>query len=174
DEHRGTSITVYFPVGKSAIDLATGDNARSLETLLEAIRSLEGAPGNPRVRVLVGGFASPEGSTQLNEWLALERASALRDYLVARSRLTLDDVRVHGAGADWQGLRALVEDSRMPGRADVLRVIDTYPVWNHRARVGRLTTLVNLDGGRPYRYLLDRFFPRLRAAAVIRVFYENP
>jgi outer membrane protein OmpA-like peptidoglycan-associated protein len=173
DEHRVTSLTVYFAVGKSAIDLSTGDNARSLNTLLEAIRSLESAPGHPRVRVLVGGFASPEGSTQLNEWLARERALALRDYLVARSRLTLDDVLVHGAGADWQGLRSLVAASRMLWRADVLRIIDTYPVWNPRARVGRLTTLVNLDGGRPYRYLLERFFPRLRAAAVIKVFYET-
>jgi outer membrane protein OmpA-like peptidoglycan-associated protein len=173
DEHRGGSITIYFGVTDIDISPALGDNARSLETLLEAIRALEAAPGKTRVRVLVGGFASPEGSNQLNDWLADARANALRDYLVARSPLTIKDVLVHGVGADWRGLRALVAESRMPGRVDVLRVIDTYPVWNPRTQVGRLTTLRNLDGGKPYRYLLEKFFPKLRSAAFIKVFYEN-
>jgi outer membrane protein OmpA-like peptidoglycan-associated protein len=173
DEHRDASLTIYFAVNDATINPALGDNARSLKALVEGLRALDAAPGNPRVRVLVGGFASPEGGSQFNERLARERALAVRDYLIARSPLTIDDMLVHGAGADWRGLRALVDASTMPARADVLRIIDTYPIWNPRTRVGRLATLMSLDGGKPYRYLLERFFPMLRSAAFIKVFYEN-
>jgi outer membrane protein OmpA-like peptidoglycan-associated protein len=173
DEHRATSITIYFGVGKSSIDMTMSDNARSLKALLDVIHALEAAPGKPHISVLMGGFASPEGDSQLNMRLAGARANVVRDYLIARSSLTLADVHVHNAGADWRGLRALVAASKMPVRADVLRIIDTYPIWNSRTQGGRLATLMNLDGGQPYRYLLERFFPKLRSAAFIKVFYEN-
>ena len=82
------------------------------------------------------------------------------------------DTRVLGAGADWKGLRAMVEGSSMPGRGRVLRVLDTCPVWNPLTRVSRLDVLRGLDGGESYRYMARYFFPGLRNAAYIKVFYE--
>jgi outer membrane protein OmpA-like peptidoglycan-associated protein len=173
DEHRDESLTVHFRVNSTVIEPSLGDNARVLEELVEALRALVDAPGKPRVGVLVGGFASPEGSSLLNDRLATERATAVREFIASRTSLTVSDIRVHGGGADWRGLRELVAASGMPWRSEVLRVIDTYPVWNPATQVGRLTTLQRLRGGEPYRYMLREFFPRLRNAAFIRVFYEE-
>jgi outer membrane protein OmpA-like peptidoglycan-associated protein len=162
------TLIVYFAVGNAELELDRNNNREVLNELLESLKALKGAT---RVGVLVGGFTSPEGGTQLNKWLAEERAQSVRDFVVKRSALTLDDVRAYGVGPDWQGLRAMVEASSMPGRADVLRVIDEYPIWNARTQVGRLTTLMKLRNGECYRYIAKYFFPRLRNAAFIKVFY---
>jgi hypothetical protein len=166
DALRDRALVIYFRVNSTVIDPTRGDNARVLATLVDALRTLDALPGRPRVRVLVDGFASPEGGAELNRRLADGRAAVVRDHLVSRTRLTTADVLARGHGADWRGLRELVDASPMPWRSSVLRVIDTYPVWNARDRVGRLTTLVNLDGGRPYRYMLHNFFPRLMVAFI--------
>ncbi|MDR0766044.1 MAG: hypothetical protein LBF09_03785, partial [Odoribacteraceae bacterium] len=57
-------------------------------------------------------------------------------------------------------------------RDEVLRVIDTKPVWDPRSRVSRMTLLKQLRGGEPYRYMARHFFPMLRNAAYIKVFYD--
>jgi outer membrane protein OmpA-like peptidoglycan-associated protein len=172
EQRDGGMITVHFDVSSAAIDPAVGDNAHSLKDLLEAVKSLSNVAGSTRVHVLIAGFASPEGGTELNARLATRRAISVRDYLLARTPLTIANVRLHSAGADWQGLRALLSTSTMPGRDAALRVIDTYPVWNARTQVGRLGTLMKLNGGTTYRYMLRNFFPKLRSATFIKVLYE--
>jgi outer membrane protein OmpA-like peptidoglycan-associated protein len=169
DRHRdGATLVVYFAVGSAKLEMDRSDNRRVLEELLESLRALKGAA---RLGVVVGAFTSPEGGTQLNRWLADERARTVKEFVVERSALTVDDVVAYGVGPDWGGLRAMVAASSMPGREDVLRVIDEYPIWNVRTQVGRLTTLMKLRDGECYRYIAKYFFPRLRNAAFIKVFY---
>lgn len=58
---------------------------------------------------------------------------------------------------NWTLLREKVAaDSAMPSREAVLRIIDDIP-----AARGREQALQSLDEGRPYRYILDHFFPEL-------------
>lgn len=57
---------------------------------------------------------------------------------------------------NWTLLRGKIAASDMPSRGEVLRIIDNVP-----ATGGREQQLRALDGGTPYRYLLDRFLPEL-------------
>ena len=47
-------------------------------------------------------------------------------------------------------------------------IIDTYGVYQ-----GREVELMRLKGGRPYNYMFEHFFPLLRSAGYIRIFYES-
>jgi hypothetical protein len=55
----------------------------------------------------------------------------------------------------------------------VLEIIDTTPIWDPQNGDGRENALRRLNGGATYRYMLRNFFPELRHAAYIKVFYEN-
>ena len=66
-----------FPVGKSAIQPDFRNNAAELAKIRGTLDSLIQAK-NVRVRgITLVGYASPEGSTQLNDRLSAERADAL-------------------------------------------------------------------------------------------------
>ena len=63
----------------------------------------------------------------------------------------------------------------MPARDEVLDILHNTPVWvfeNGRIVDGRKRQLGMLQGGRPWRYMEERFFPELRCSKV-RVVYEN-
>lgn len=51
-------------------------------------------------------------------------------------------------------------------------IIDTTPVWDAAKKVGRLSLLMRLNQGRPYNYMKRHFFPKLRNAGYIKVFFE--
>lgn len=52
------------------------------------------------------------------------RAKALKDYLQRAYALPEGIFRVSSVGEDWSGLRQLVEESDLPDRERVLRIID--------------------------------------------------
>jgi len=54
----------------------------------------------------------------------------------------------------------------------VLNIIDTVPVWDATKNVGRLGLIMQLNQGKTYEYMKRHFFPKLRNAGYIKVFYE--
>lgn len=172
-EERGQAITVYFAQGSHTLSEHYGDNRQALTDLMASIRILEKSADSEVATVIVAGFASPEGDSHNNERLAAHRADAVKTYILQRSGVSDGQVRVHAGGADWQGLRMLVEVSDMPSRAAVLDIIDNTPVWDAARQKGRHGELMRLNGGDPYRYMLREFFPKLRNAAYIKVYYKN-
>lgn len=170
---RDNTLTVYFHQGESRIDFSYSGNNASLVRLISAVRAIEQSHDSRIVRVMVGGYASPEGGAAINEPLARDRALAVKSFLNDTSPVYGEMVTIYNGREDWPGLRRLVEESDMPHRREVLDIIDTVPVWDGAARTGRRGQLMNLRGGEPYRYMFREFFPRLRNAAYIRVYYEN-
>jgi hypothetical protein len=74
-------------------------------------------------------------------------------------------------GENWEGLYRLVEESRMPGRWQVLDIIETTPPdIDYFNNMSRKQMLMNLNGGQTWRYMLANFFPRLRSAATVTVY----
>ncbi|MCZ2711247.1 hypothetical protein O1358_21160, partial [Bacteroides fragilis] len=73
-------------------------------------------------------------------------------------------------GEDWEGLTSLVEESDMPCREEVLRILRNTPVWVTRNGVvvdSRKRQLMNLRGGQAWRYMHAHFFPELRNTSVV-------
>lgn len=173
DSNRDNAITVYYRLGTNKLEPGFRNNGAALKELVATIKEIEESSDSRVVRVVVAGFASPEGSLELNNKLALGRAVAMRDYIRTNTTVDNNRINVHNGSADWRGLRDLVAASNMPEKARVLEIIDTVPVWDAKTQKGRLGELMRLNGGHTYRYLYDNLFPELRSAAYIRVYYEN-
>ena len=170
---RDGALTIRFGQGRRTIDRELADNNRVLVDLITAVRSIDGSADSRVARVVIAGFASPEGQFEENERLAWERAVAVRNFFVDNSPIDPALVHTYNGSVDWEGLRKLVAGSDMPHRDAVLRIIEDTPVWDAVRNTGRHGELMRLAGGEPYNYMLRRFFPQLRQAAYIKVYYEN-
>lgn len=173
DNNREGALAVYFKQSSLSVDMAYRDNRHSFDWLIEAVNEIQDSGDSRVVRVVIVGFASPEGGSAVNNRLAEQRAATAKRLLVENTSLQANRVEIHNGGVDWHGLRAMIAESDMPDRQRVLDIIDTTPVWDVRRNVGRLGELMRLSGGEPYRYMFRNFFPELRNATYIRVYFEN-
>lgn len=80
---------VIFRQGKSVIDAAQYAN---VEMVAKYMRN------HPDAKVLVKGYASPEGSTELNQRLSEARAKAVADALVKRYKIDASRITTQGFG----------------------------------------------------------------------------
>lgn len=170
---REGSLTIYFRQSKADIDRGYMVNDKALADLMEAIRSIENSSDSRIVHVVIAGYASPEGSKEINDRLAMQRAQALKELIVRNSRLAANDITLHSGGVDWWQLRRMVAASDMKEKNRILDIIDNTPVWDARRQVGRNGELMRLNGGNPYRYMFEHFFPELRNATYIKIYYKN-
>lgn len=167
-DFREREMKVDFRVSQTELDPDLRANRQTLDEIVSAVAELLRRPDRHLSEIEIYGFASPEGNRALNERLAAGRAEALRDHIRARlPELTASQFRLVNGEENWEGLRRLVEASSMPGREDVLAVIDTIPV-----DAGRKTRLMTLHGGDSYRYMLREFYPQLRNACYVSVYYD--
>ena len=154
-------VSVRFPVAKTVLDPDFLSNAKALKDIEDAIRLVLDDDWAELGGIDIAGYASPEGNTKQNQQLSVGRAEALKEYIIGKFGFSDDRFNVTAGGEDWSGLRALVADSDMPYRNEVLDIIDNVPQEQRQAR------LKALAGGRPYRSMLDVLYPQLRDACYI-------
>ncbi len=158
------SMKIFYRRGYRYVDLSFRDNRAQLQRFLN---SVEEALENDRVeKLVIRSYASPDGSVEANEQLAEGRAEELKNYLVSEGNIPASLIEHHAEGIAWDMLRRQVAASDMEGRDQVLSILDHTPVWvfDDQGRVvgSRKKELMDLQGGRPYRYMLEHFFPDLR------------
>ena len=81
---------VIFRQGKSTIDPA---QYASVEMVAKYMRN------HPEAKVLVRGYASPEGDAELNQRLSVARAEAVQTALINRYKIAADRITTEGLGA---------------------------------------------------------------------------
>ena len=81
---------VIFGQGKSTIDAA---QYASVEMVAKYLRN------HPEAKVLVKGYASPEGNAELNQKLSEARAESVKTALVKRYKIAADRITTEGLGA---------------------------------------------------------------------------
>ena len=69
--------------------------ARLLETSESTIRYMN---KHPETKVIIKGYASPEGSVEVNARIAAARAEAVKTILVKKYRIAADRVTAEGQG----------------------------------------------------------------------------
>ncbi len=173
DDERENGLEIYFPLAKYEIRLDYLDNAYNLNNLIGCIEMIASSPDSRVARIVVAGFASPEGTFAVNDRLAFERAVSLKKYIIDNTVIGDDRVAVFNGSVDWRGLRARIVRGTLPERDAVIRIIDQVPVVGGAGEPGRLEELRRMNSGRTYRYLQAEHFPYLRSGAFIKVFYEN-
>jgi hypothetical protein len=97
----------------------------------------------------------------------------VENYLISKTGLPIESIVLYNGSEDWDSLRMMVEGSDMPGRDKVLNIIDTVPVVDPVTKRERDAVLRSLDGGRPYSYMYQHFFPVLRNVTYIKLLFEN-
>ena len=114
------------------------------------------------------GFASPEGTLKFNTELGDGRANALREY-IQREMPHLKDEQFYiiNGVENWDGLRRMVAESDMKDKDAVLNIIDT------ESGEKRKRALKQLNWGTTYYYMLKNFYPQLRMACYVAVYYDE-
>lgn len=159
-KERTVSVTIRlnYPVNVSRVLPYFGDNAAELRRIDSILhRTVTDTATYKILGTTITGYASPEDTYDHNKRLSERRANGMRDWLADHYGLDKATIATSGAGEDWEGLRALVADSNMRYRDEVLNIIDNYDLWH-----GREKRLMELHGGSTYRYMLANLFPTLR------------
>lgn len=82
--------TVIFGQGKSAVDAAQMASVAMIAKYMK---------NHPAARILIKGYASPEGNPELNQRLSEARANAVKQALVDRYGVSADRLTIQGMGA---------------------------------------------------------------------------
>ncbi len=160
---------VTFRTGSTVFDAGFMDNAMAFEHI---DRSLTDSAVMARLdHISVTAASSPDGSTAVNERLALRRAQTTKGYLEKRyPHVAPEKIYPFSAGEEWSGLRKLVaEDMKVPLREEVISMLDTIsPDANIR------DSIKTIGGGRSWRYITSELLPHLRGAAAITLHFASP
>ena len=150
---------LIFEQGKWEILPHLFNNKEELDKIDKSLTYIGEEPTATIMGISIKAYASPEGTYEMNMQLSKNRAKALLNYIQRKYTLPRNiSIFSEGYGEDWDRLVDLIQqDSRVENRNQVLQIIKTVKIFD-----GREVQLMDLNGGRPYRYMLDNLFPLLR------------
>lgn len=156
------SMRIYYVVGHREVDPSFRNNRIELDRFIESVR--KSMRDDAVERIIIRSSASPDGYDRANELLSERRADSLAAYIVRHTSVPAELIEKQGVGIAWDMLRRQVDTSDMRYREEVLHVLDNTPVFvfDARGRVvdGRKKRLMDLYGGRPYKYIVQGVLPR--------------
>ena len=82
--------TVIFGQGKSSVDAAQMASVAMIAKYMK---------NHPESKILIKGYASPEGNPELNQKLSVARAQSVKDALVSRYGVAASRLTIQGMGA---------------------------------------------------------------------------
>ena len=163
------AIFVKFEFDKTAINTELFDNQQKLDAIMQSVSRVVSDPLLEVKRIQIVGMASIEGGATYNYNIGMQRAEALRNYIMQHEpTLTADLFELNSAGEAWVELRSKIEEVTFNGKQQVLEIIDkTKNPWLREQR------LKQLQGGSVYRYLMSNLFAEQRNAAYMRIYFEQ-
>lgn len=152
------SVKVYFRQGQSVFEPFFNGNVRRLNDFTNRAKALQRDTLVTLERVMVIASASPEGSAEVNERLAYNRAQKIADYLHQNFTFDQNAFEVYFNDLDWDLFQRLVEeDHYIPMRWELLSLIRERDL--KRIKVERFQ--------RSWDYMLDNIFPEMRTTLVV-------
>lgn len=159
---------IFFKWDKAEIDREYLDNEKVLQHVIDVTRQIYNDPEAEIAHIVLLGLSSPEGHYDYNVKLAASRSTAMKQYILSHISLPDSCFELVNGGEGWDELRYLVEGSDMSGKEEIFHIIDEVPIQK-----GRELRLMKLDRGVPYLYMREHFFPKLRRAGYIKVYYRK-
>lgn len=158
---------IYFPVREIKIYEDYMGNPEELEHIKLHLAE------SPHIEsITIYSYASPEGNTKYNRWLAAERGKAAKRYILAnipKYRNYPDSlIRLQPIAENWVGMREeIVARYELPDKATVLEIMDREGISD----AYRKQLLIALNGGISWRYILKNIMPHLRYATWVSSWY---
>lgn len=157
----GDTLTVYFRQGRSSFDPAYMDNEERCQDFIRTINNIQLVSGMKIDGVEFYATASPEGPVRVNERLAKARARNLSAYLQNYLDFSNTDARTYHVTEDWTTMIPWIEaDPDMPSKEAALEIIRNASGDESERQ------LMALDGGAPWKYIYENYFPKLRCFRV--------
>ena len=113
-------------------------------------------------RIVVSGYASPDGSYRANAKLARRRANQLKEYLKNNYNLSAEKILVRSVAEDWEGVESFIDSAsieQLPGREAMLRIVRGTKSADAKER------LLRRSYPKEFRYLMKYCMPQLRRAS---------
>ena len=149
---------VSFPVKVTEVNPNFRKNQMELERLKSTIDSISNDSTVEILRIQIQGFASPEGSYDMNDRLARERTSSLTRFIIEHTNVAPKLFHTSSVAEDWQGLRNFVDTTSMLAHRDgLLRMIDNK-MDDLDLKLKQMATAYPND----YKVLAQEAFPLLR------------
>lgn len=158
-------LRINYRFDRSEVLADYRQNADQLTHLRAALSPILQDPTSYKVHMgSITGYASPEGPEEHNKGLSERRAKSIKEFLIGQYGADLfGSLEVIGAGADWSGLRQVMEQA--VGRSDreaVLAILNAgYTPEQRQEEMGKLSS---------YSDLLRNVYPPLRRS-VLRIEY---
>lgn len=162
------SVMLYFRFNRSLLEKDYLTNNESMDTLRAIMTNKDIL--SQMDSIVIQASASPEGNQLRNQQLSLERAAAVKSYLMWQyPYLDRDKIQTHSIGENWEGLKQMVtKDPNVPHRSELFNLIDS-DLDSHAKDI----RLQQLGGGETFAYLTLHIFRYLRSGAACIVFYQK-
>ena len=176
-QKKHTEICVDFRVGSMHIDSKFSHNNERISEIISFIESIRKDTTSVLVEVSFCGAASPEGSHQLNKKLAHGRVVAL-EKLIRQSVNIPDSIITHDEHyIPWDYLIEELKTSDLHHKDEAIailkeeaRLID----YEGKAHIDqRVMKLQQLDGGKFWKQLNQRYFKQMRNACAVFITYKK-
>lgn len=150
---------VIFETGKSVLLPGIGQNTAELANICKSIDYVKDEPTASIDKIMVTGYASPEGSEITNNRLSKTRSDALVDYVKVLYKFDDNLFTVKSGGENWDGLVDAIAKSNLTDseKRDIRDIIN-----NNSNITTRKNKIKAYNGGQVYKYLLTEVYPGLR------------
>ncbi|EEK16226.1 tetratricopeptide repeat protein [Porphyromonas uenonis 60-3] len=161
-KRREESLTamITFPVNKTNLNLNLGNNRAEVKRIDNKLQELTTNSALTVDALSLTGYASPEGSADLNQRLSEGRVESIAAYLVRTYPRFKNHYTSRAMGADWDGLRAAIEESSVDYKEQILQILQERPASE------RTAALRAIDNGKTYAHLLQTYYPPLRRTVI--------
>lgn len=183
-EYESETADIYFEVNSSSVNwnLPLNRNKEAKQGIKDLVDFLY--QGGNIEKVVISGWASPEGEESHNQGLSERRFEQgkkwfneqydkyIKQYCkdnkinpknFQKPELSFEN---NAKGEDWDGFEAAVEKSNIPERNKILNVVRSQP--NNNLREQRIREMTDI-----YNEIADQILPPLRRAEVSLVYNKN-
>ncbi len=176
-------VEIYYDENIFKVDLNVGDNREVVGRLKELFELFRTDSTYVFEGVEVDSYASPKGGQIYNEGLSARRSASMVEYLQDSIGVDSAYISSKSSGIAWAKLLTEVENMEVPYKQEVINVLKSNPIvsWSKVNKTDRWYTLVDsrykrfmdLRGGVPYNYIMERVFSSLRYSSVCTVYYRR-
>ena len=150
---------VAFNVNDASLHHDLYGNGQDLRKITEDLDKVFADPQTRLHRIVITGYASPDGSFSANAKLAQQRTISLKDYLSSRYSLSEDMIVTRSVAEDWDGLEKFVTDAslqQLPNRDAVLQIVRSDRKADAKEQA------IRKQFPQDFQYLKDYCLPQLR------------
>ena len=167
-EEKGSAF-INFVVNKWDILPDYMNNPTELQKIHNSVNIVRNDSNVTISKMVIEGYASPEGSKSHNLFLSEKRTEALNQYLKRIGTVKGIRMEARGKGENWEGfLKRLRSDRSIPQREKLLSIANAN--IDPDAKERRMRS----EAGQGYTYVLRNIFPSLRCSNYTVVYTVRP